>query len=288
MSKLDRVNQIYLGEISNKKEVSISSTREAVYENRLKKDIERTKEYIKQANRAIVSFRDVEVSASQDHRRRIIALYEAYKKIPYNSSKDESIGLATASQSIERLVQQHAQATDDLNSSNRQSEIEKIKMAMSDYRRLSEIIDDVVEEKMKRLQVIEARIEEMNVDIESENGISKFNQKSKGTLTTIQSDIQATERLLALHLKRIITKFLAVQDSEFSNLSDATIVKTTVQQCQNMLIRLLKSDSSTWVQVHPNNFTSGLIKTLVMNDIILIRDDSEFDLQYLKLRDYGR
>ncbi|KAK6459798.1 uncharacterized protein RJT20DRAFT_22798 [Scheffersomyces xylosifermentans] len=287
-NKLIRARELFLkgnaGSSRNSGASTGSTLKEETYEKRLVKDIEKTQLFLNQANKALMTLRTVDYAASdseRDRKRRVIALYNSYQKIPYSSNKDDAIGIATTSRKFEEAVRDTKKSIEHLKKTSNSDEIEALKSIIKDFRRIFQITEKVIGQK----QELVTDIEEKLASVGSEE--QRIRRQSKHVLDRATEDAKTTEKLLGVHLKRVITKFLAVHDLEYSKLSDETTLRTSLKNSQALLLNLLRASDDKWVEVIPNRYNSGIIKALLMNDLAHSREDSTADIEYLRLRNYG-
>lgn len=297
-TRLDIVKEILSG-----KDISIQEEKESIedsakiqttYIRRLQNDINLTTTFINQANASIeMLVSKTETTPSEDPitlKKNIIALCDTYGRLPFLSDKSDVIGIASASSVIDGIVQQQTEASlylNKLNETNSQ-EIKSKQSLLEDYNRLLKLIDQKLVTGQGRLKEMDQKSDNIELDpISKPQSIRALNNKLK--------EARQLQDSLLTYLKRIVIKYLAVSDWEVQHVMTEEKLQENVNACIELIDKLMtssiysiKNDSETaWVEVDPSEIESKLINHLLMNDVIISRDDSTKEKLFLMLRNFG-
>lgn len=279
MSTLEKVQQLYLKGSDLYTQTTTNTSKDSRYLEKLTHEIETTKAYIKQADKAIASLRTKESGDLElDRKKRIIAHYEAYTKLPFVSDKDEVIDVATASHLVQQRVDGHQQLIDHLQQTSIIPLVERTEKDTSIFESiLKDIIDSTTDTEAK-LQSVENKVNE--VTSQDYNILEKSSQ----IVNEKRSEMEDMESLLLSHLKRTITKFFALQDWEGGAVLDPSTLRHALKQTLKTIIQLLTAPKNQWVRIVPNQYSEQLLRELILNDLLL-RDDQ--NQQFFQLRHFG-
>lgn len=298
-TRLDIVKEILSGNgISLQEEkgnIEDSARIQTTYIRRLENDIHLASSFINQANvsieKLILKTRNISHEDQIFLKKDIIALSDTYGRLPYLSDKSDVIGIASASSIIDSLIQQQTEASIHLNKKN---EVESYEIAskrtlFEDYKRLLQLIDQKRVTERGKLEEIDLKTSAMEL-----YPISKALQV--GALNVKLDEARQSENLLSTYLKRIVIKYLALNDWELQQVMTEEKLQQNVNMCIELIDKLVapsinsigkEETESSWVEVDPNKIQSKLINHLLMNDIIISRDDSTKEKLFLMLRNFG-
>lgn len=297
-TKIDIVKEILLrkGDSNQAENESIddSARIQSKYIRRLQTDIHLVSSFINQANTSIEKLISKNSNTSQEDigslKKDIIALSDTYERLPYLSDKGDVIGIATASTIIDNLIQQQNEASIHLNEKNVKAFNERISMdaLVEDYSRFLQLIDQRIITDQSKLNEIHQKTISMD-----EEPVTRSVQIN--ALDTKLNEAYDLEDLLSSYLNRIVIKYLAVGDWEIQKVVTEEKFQENVNLCMQLMDNLVASSMNSmrkgtrgdWVQVHPNFVESKLINHLLMNDLVVSREDSTIEKSILMLRDFG-
>lgn len=270
MSKLQRV--VHLLSLQQDPDVS----KDVTYVNRLHHDIAATEKFIEQADHAIGALEHADRSDDSEtsQRKRVVALYDSYARLGYLPGKDEVIGVASASHLVEQSVENQNKHLDLLATTSAEPDVTKIGAILKDYTDLLTQSKAVREENELRLRELTAKIDELNPQDVVPNAVEVLETKLK--------ECRNSGALLNLHMKRVITKFLALQNWEDGSILDETTLLGALKLNMTLLRSLLVT--SGWVEVIPDQYNDKIIKLLQMNDIV--EHKREGNDTFLRMRNF--
>lgn len=279
MSKLERVQQLYLKNGDINTQTTINTSKDARYLEKLNREIEATKSFIKQADLAIESLRTKESSDPLlEKKKRIIAHYDAYSKLPFVSDKDEVIDVATSSYLVQQRVDNQKEIIEYIQLSSTKLQVERLENDTSIFKSVLSDIMESISKTETRLHLLESKIDE----VQSED--YKILDKSGEIVNEKYKEMEEMESLVSSHLKRSITKFFALQNWEDETVLDQSTLRHALKHTLKTIIQLLTAPKNQWVRIVPNQYSEKLLRELILNDL-LIRDDS--NQEYFQLRHFG-
>ncbi|ODV80734.1 uncharacterized protein CANTADRAFT_4744 [Suhomyces tanzawaensis NRRL Y-17324] len=256
----------------------LSRSGDAVYLERLRKEVEHTKQYIKQADIAISSLKQADRQDSASEKRRVVALYDSYARVPFVPDKDEVIGSATASTALRNSVEDYSEAIATLSESK--VDPEELTLLMDDYRDIVHHTSRTNEKGLSKLKEMDSKLAELEQEVSLVN-------RARTQLKSRLKDADQMSSLLSLHLKRVLTKYLAVQNWEEKVVMDSPALKSTIRLIMLMIDDLLTAPQDSWVEIVPTSITAQLVKILVFKSIVISREDSTPSIYYLRIRNFG-
>lgn len=269
--------------------VTDQSSRTAAQETYVKKlrgDIDRTKVFLVQAQDAITQLNDElsidtvnwdEKSRQQAH---LVALYEAYKKLPYMAMKNDLIGIATAASLTKKAVAEHRQTSLELSAENKiiEKEISKQTQLLADYEEIGELLKQRILAHPERMTKLQAKLNKSQpLEAELDRKL-----RSVQNATTV---LKSIEERLYQHVKRVVTKLHALQDWENASVMDEQMFKTSIVLSISLIVTLvsnLLSPTEKWVLVTPGGPEEKLLLVMVRNNLVVMRGNAE-----VRLREYG-
>lgn len=276
-----------------------SSTIQLTYLNGLENDIKTTKSFLDQADKALkkLNLSDIEnINDNNDNnteietKRRILALHETYSKLSYQPSKNDVIGIASASKIVNDLVEQYATTTNVLEDQRNKYDSDSaiLESLISDYKDMISHLEVRIKNNPERLAELVQKTDQVRMkDLSVNSQIKSIDHKL--------SDSFRVDKLLSSHLQKVITKFLAFQDWSNETIVSEDLFKENILLSLNVIDRLVENlldsivldDNELWLQIEPTASDESLIRILIRNDIAISREDSTSQVYYLKLRDYG-
>ncbi|EMG49040.1 hypothetical protein SBY92_000509 [Candida maltosa Xu316] len=116
----------------------------SAYVSSLKKDIARVEQFSKECDKVIASLED-----SPFIEKQILALYDAYGKVPYSPDKNDTIGTAATSLVLDEMIARYKTGTSS---------------APADY---SEFVTKLQADKEEKQMMIDTLIEKLESEFES-------------------------------------------------------------------------------------------------------------------------
>lgn len=298
-SKLDKVKAI-VSERATPKVDSPSPVRsddvQLVYLNELEKDIKNTETFSKQADKAIKTLKEgLEAQLDSEDSEletkiRILALHDTYSKISYVPSKNDVIGISTASKDVNELIGKQAKISSNLleEGSELDDQAENLKSLINDYNEMLANLEKRIQKnpsKLEGLSLKENKIQESEVSLKNQ-----LNQ-TKDKL----SEASRVEKHLQSHLNKIVAKFLSFQHWSNEDFVDEEAFKRNIRLFADVINKLVENllktieyeDDSVWLEIQPSASDESLINILLRNGILVSRQYSSSESYYLKLRKYG-
>ncbi|GBL49103.1 hypothetical protein ACI3LY_004420 [Candidozyma auris] len=271
-----------------KEHVALSNPVQEAYEKKLSKDIDRTSNFLKQAEHALEKLNSEDTaehdSWTDETRRKAnsLALFEMYKKLPYTVMKNDSLGTATAAHLTGEAVVQQEEATKSLKSKSDalKQELDFLKTTLADYKTMSALLEKRIASHPRRVEVMEQKLH--NAQHVDDELLEKTEQVKEATRR-----IKSVEEKLQQHMVRVITKLHAMLDWENTGMVDEETFKRKIKQSIQLiqqLVHKLVSDTEGWVSVTPGSSEEQLVQLMHRNNIIEIRNTGDFAI---RLRSYG-
>lgn len=264
---------------------------DTTYLRRLEREIAATERYLLDADRAIkhleqeLQLESNNNTTERSHKEHIIALQQTYEKLPWIPDKNEVLDTAIASVEISDLNKQQLKSITLLrnNIQMKKEEVTDLEQLLIEYQQLIPLLD-IQEEESQRIQdLLETR---SNDDLQSTP--DSFLQD----LGTNKEHTQQTVKMLQRGLTRILRKYIAISDYKSGNstpVQQATL-RDRLAEAYKLVRNLLSHVSSnSWVEVDlPTETEETLITTWIINDILLVHEDSIPGHHYkVKFRSYG-
>ncbi|KAI3402870.1 hypothetical protein KGF56_004331 [Candida oxycetoniae] len=223
----------------------ITQGRDEVYLSRLRKDIKRVEEHLKQADAAIGSF-DETLHESSPIEKQIIALYRTYKCIPYKPDKNDSISTSTTTVVLEKMIQekkgQLAKAKNDKTLEKKDE---------FDFAAMVNELQTIRDEKLEAKEVLSK--------ILSREFESLLNEKLQES-NNIQVQLKG-------FLRKVLIKYLALSDLARGQVSDRDKMKSDLLQLSKFFNILTHEE---WIEV-PSGF-KGVVEILEDSNLFEFRD----------------
>lgn len=182
----------------------------------------------------------------------IKALLKAYSTILYVPDKDNTIDASVASHLLNNNLRRQELMIEKMEEHNElvASDDKLAQMALADYKEIITHIQTLIHERSQS----------------NSTGAHKL-------------DLDDAERTLKKNLRKVIQKYL-----EVNNLDS---LRNAVQENIKILVSLLRSSSTNqpWISVVPNEYNEQFIKSLIMKNVIIAREDHSPWEFYLRVRD---
>ena len=290
----DRIKEIFSSrgklEIEEPEKMKEASKIQSNYMQRLRHDIRSTLNFTEQADSAISKFKD-ENDVDDDIlklKTEIVALWFCYSRLPYVPDKQDTIGIATASISVQEQVEDQAEAFDMLlqEVQSLKQERRSFETLNSDYRQLTSLIDKKIEFEKFKIQEIESKINSM------ERTPMEASQQMEALQESIQMSRDMEDTLLA-SLRRTLTKYLAISDWQLLEVMTAEEFESLTDVCIQLIdtlilasIKSVKQRIDEWLVVYPTKTEERLINHLVRSSLLILRQDSTDEKYIVKIRNF--
>ena len=290
----DRIKEIFSSrgklEIEEPEKMKEASKIQSNYMQRLRHDIRSTLNFTEQADSAISKFKD-ENDVDDDIlklKTEIVALWFCYSRLPYVPDKQDTIGIATASISVQEQVEDQAEAFDMLlqEVQSLKQERRSFETLNSDYRQLTSLIDKKIEFEKFKIQEIESKINSMEITP------MEASQQMDALQESIQMSRDMEDTLLA-SLRRTLTKYLAISDWQLLEVMTAEEFESNTDVCIQLIdtlilasIKSVKQRIDEWLVVYPTKTEERLINHLVRSSLLILRQDSTDEKYIVKIRNF--
>lgn len=241
-----------------------------IYLNRLQKDIERVKQFNKQADLIINNLNKYQIDCPIE--KRLIALNESYEKIPYLTDKNDTIGIVSTINILDDLQQQYQLELNELKL------IDSLDLLIKEYKQLLDVINKNKQTKQQIIEQLKDKQHQLGYQSNDNNPTeiaSQLNQLIK------------VKELISLNLKRIIVKYLTISGTSnpLTSIDKQLITQLTIEW-SNIIEQLLIKESE-WILI--NNImnysqTKFMIDNLITNDVLLIKQIN--GKTFIKLRGF--
>ncbi|CAK9439020.1 uncharacterized protein LODBEIA_P32440 [Lodderomyces beijingensis] len=225
--------------------------RDQVYLNRLENDIKRVEEHLRQADAAVATF-DQDLHESSSIEKRIIALYETYKTIPYKSEKNDTIATAASASILEDMIDAKRKQL---------SEIEEAKESCYDFAAMVQELTRIRDSKLREKKTLQKWV----VAEEEVSSTGKLFAESKEMAHQLQ-----------MYLKKVLIQYMAVADSVSGTVSDQSGLQQSLSELATIFNQLVKTNAAP-VKV-PREYES-IFEILEASNLV-IREN-----EYIKLAD---
>ena len=290
----DRIKEIFSSrgklEIEEPEKMKEASKIQSNYMQRLRHDIRSTLNFTEQADSAISKFKD-ENDVDDDIlklKTEIVALWFCYSRLPYVPDKQDTIGIATASISVQEQVEDQAEAFDMLlqEVQSLKQERRSFETLNSDYKQLTSLIDKKIEFEKFKIQEIESKINSMEITP------MEASQQMDALQESIQMSRDMEDTLLA-SLRRTLTKYLAISDWQLLEVMTAEEFESNTDVCIQLIdtlilasIKSVKQRIDEWLVVYPTKTEERLINHLVRSSLLILRQDSTDEKYIVKIRNF--
>lgn len=262
---------------------SSQSAAQDTYIKRLREDMERTRTFLRQATEAN-GLLENEVSGenwdeSSKRQAHLVALYEAYKKLPYMAMKNDLIGIATAASLTKKAVAEQRQASAEI--ANENAEIEEATVLQSqllaDYTEINDLLNQRILAHPDSMNKLRKKLDESQpLEVEL---ASKLESVQNAT-----ASMKSVEDRMYQHVKRVVTKLYALQDWENASVMDEKTFKTSIRLALSLIVRLvtnLLSPQEKWIAAPVGGPEEKLLLVMMRNNLVVVRGNE------VRLRDYG-
>lgn len=271
------------------------SKTQSLYLHKLQSDLERTEQFLGQAERAILELKKEQKAAEEENESttwsmsdesrtrkvHLLALHEVYKQLPYLASKNDLIGIATAATITTNAVKEQSKASKCLGTQNAQElrDVESLEEILMDYQELNKIL-------RQRIQCHPQKMAQLEESISDLGSLTRKTHTKIELSRQVNNAVKNVEDTLYSHVQRLVVKLHAMMDWESTSVADeqtfrnniirsSTFVKTLVE-------RLVESDDP-WVQVVEGSPEDHLAKLLVQHDIVRLAEGQK---DKVSLRNY--
>lgn len=275
----------------------LSNTIQLNYLNQLENNISTTKTFLAQADNAIKKLEEhiaktrAENEAQKpalDSKRRVLALYDTYKRLAYTNDKNDSIGIASASKITNDLVKEHKDASEWLGAS-RDAHVEAASSTdalISDYREIVLLAEEKLASNPQKLEELVKKRTVLNTNpLTLDESIRAIDEQL--------AEAARVQKSLASHLKRVVMKFTAFLDWKNESNLDENDVKENVVAIYKLidklverLVRHISRGDDPWTE-HTPGPDEYIVKIMLRNELVVSRADSTGEVMFLKLREFG-
>lgn len=282
--QMSSTNPIDLLHLPQNSDALPQSATQKTYVKKLRSDIERTKRFVEQAEKAILQLKEdqsksdeaQEVSniASKQHnidtkKAHLLALYEVYKQLPYMASKNDLIGIATATTLTNKAVQEQARTSKAFKSENKsiEEEILVLETILFEYKEVKDHLETRIDNHPTKLANQRKAIQELKeLDERLKSKIEQVNLAS--------SSARKIEDALYGHVQRIVVKLHAMMDWENTNIADEETFRQNISRSATLIKSLVTSKASKtepWVKVTSGTPEEHLAKLMVHHKILKLQ-----------------
>lgn len=264
------------------------SATQKTYVKKLRSDIERTKRFVEQAEKAILQLKEEKAdfdkqkeimnedsmrSMSSSKKAHLIALYEVYKQLPYLAIKNDLIGIATATTLTTKAVQEQARASKALKSENEaiQNEIPELESILSEYKQVNDYFQTDIDNHPTKMADQRSTIEKLHSALEI-----KIDQ-----VTSANISAKKLEDALYSHVQRLVVKLHAMIDWESTNVADEETFRLNISRSATFIRSLVTSKvckADTWVKVSSGTLEEHLAKLMVHHKILKLKSDDTLEV----------
>lgn len=261
------------------------SVAQETYVRKLRSDIQRTEIFLLQAQKAnsklsetIKSTENSAPSKWDDRTRqnaRIVALFEAYRTLPYTAMKNDLIGIATAASLTEKAVVEQRNASEHISSENstREVQIAQEKQIQNDYIEIDALLRQQINSHPEKMEQLQAKLRDSQpVEIELQRQLQSVQIAAKAA--------KKVEDRMFHHMRRVVTKLHALQDWENASVMDEATFASSVGQSVSFLAALVSNllVPDKWVAVGGEEM---LVLVMMRNNLLKVRGHE------VRLREYG-
>ncbi|KAK6459833.1 hypothetical protein DFJ63DRAFT_338186 [Scheffersomyces coipomensis] len=271
--KLTTLKQLYSSSSPNTGKKGRSN--DETYLKRLENDIRVIKGYMKEVIHATETVNKQIDHDSIDEKKRIIALYKAGGILPYIPSKDEVIPISTTSQ---KLSQRSKEYESILNNDKLHVTSQQVDKQKSNNQLFNSLIRATENIKNKSVN----KITDLNEKVEQEEQFSTA--KVDINVSKMEKESSEIQKAVNSHLKRAINKQIKLStpyDLSESELKDST------RESYKLVTKLLNANPNSWTEIPASEDYESLLRLLILNNLVSIRDDSGPERYYVKIRDFG-
>lgn len=286
-SKADRVRKLLK---NHKTQLGLPNAAQETYVRKLRHDIERTNTFLKQAREAVQKLEETSVvnelwTAETERAARILALYEAYVRLPYLTMKNDLIGIATAASLTRKAVTEQAEATKQLANENSviDEETGQLKTILADYKAVLALLEDRIGQHPDRMAELQAKLRDSQpLEVE-------LAQKLASIVSATELAKKMDDRMHQ-HVKRVVTKLHALLDWENTSMVDESTFKKNILQSlalvNSLVAKLVSSEpgAEKWVHVTPGSADEKLVQVMLRSNLIHVREHEGYEV---RLRDFG-
>ncbi|KAK6205675.1 uncharacterized protein RJT21DRAFT_112193 [Scheffersomyces amazonensis] len=278
MSKYNRFKELYLSEnnVIDKDEISIN---DQTYLKKLEKDISLIKGYKIQVNNGVESLKG-QIIEEHNTKKRIIALYQTLGIIPYMPGKDEVIPIAYTSQHLNNRVKVMEKVLSDKTTYINEEQVKRQSSNKVLYEQIIDMINKINNRVENKFDVIQSKVDE--IDRSQEFNINEVKDNVEG----MKKEADEINKAINSHLKRILTKQIALANIENNETMDQLELKEQLKESVQLIKKLISSEPSNWVEVNSTSNMS-LLKVLTLNNLLSARSDSTSDRYLVKLRNFN-
>lgn len=280
--KKDRL-RLFLQNLDPPVDHSSQTAAQETYIKRLREDVERTKTFLRQAIEANSQLEDEKPdtnwSESTQQQAHLVALYEAYKKLPYMSMKNDLIAIATAASFTKKAVLEQRQASKEISDENRDMEATLVLQSqlLADYTEIDDLLKQRILAHPERMKKLRAKLRESQpLEVELDRKLESVQNAT--------ASMKAVEDRMYQHVKRVVTKLYALQDWENASVMDEQTFKTSIVLALSLIVSLvtgLLSPQEKWIMAPVGGPEEKLLLVMIRNNLVVVRGNE------VRLRDYG-
>lgn len=262
------------------------SATQKTYVKKLRTDIERTKRFVEQAQKAILQFREEEtklesaqkktnpgsVFSSEDSKKaHLLALHEVYKQLPYLAIKNDLIGIATATTLTSKAVQEQARTSKALKSENEsiKAEILALETVLSDYHEVDGYLKTEIKNHPSKIDI------QKKIRLESKELEEKLEQKID-QIKSANASAKRQEDLLYSHVQRIVVKLHAMMDWETTSIADEETFRLNILRSATFIKKLVLTkalQTDSYVKYTSDTLEEHLAKLMLHHKILRSRNE---------------
>lgn len=281
-SRKDKL-RLFLQNLNPPVDHSSQTAAQETYIKRLREDVERTKSFLRQAKEANAQLEEespnTNWSESTQQQTHLVALYEAYKKLPYMSMKNDLIAIATAASFTKKAVLEQRQASKEISDENTDMEttLALQSQLLADYNEIHELLKQRIAAHPERMKKLRAKLRESQpLQVELDRKLESV-QNATASMKTVEDRMYQ-------HVKRVVTKLYALQDWENASVMDEQTFKTSIVLALSLIVSLvtgLLSPQEKWIAVPVGGPEEKLLLVMIRNNLVVVRGNE------VRLRDYG-
>lgn len=270
-----------------------------LFDDRVHRDLLRTKEFLRQSRAAIDRLekdprdprdpRDPEnprepselpeqpPNPEKERKARAVALYETGRTLAFVPKKNDLIGPATAVHVTLAMARQQRLAVAEMQKENLQMEasVDELRRSLADYRAVLALLDGRIERhpgQMEQLREKMAAAEQPETDLAG--GVAK----AADTARKLEDHVNH-------HVSRVVTKIHAMMDWESSQLQDEASFHRSISMSLELLAVLvsnLVAGNGLWTRISQE---STLVQVMHRSNLIRVKDDNGI---WIQLREFGQ
>ena len=244
--------------------------RDVIYFNRLKKDIKRVEEHLRQADAAIATF-GKDIIQDSPIEKRILAMYAAYGTVPYRPEKNDTITTASTSVLLENMIEDKKAVLKEFTNIHKDPGNDLGYVTQE----LLKIRDARVKERDMMKSILELELDlDLELNLEKKSEKTRFGDEVMGKL----KESEKLDKKLQLFLRKVSVKYTAYCDSIDGIVNDKDELQLKVDDLMKFFNELINGD---WVEVRSSSHIEAVVK-IMENGSILQRENGKVRLRGLE------